>query len=169
MLRLNNEKFKPNDKLKPLETHQTATGFVFNEDMTKVLLIHHKKLNKWLGPGGHVDQDEMPHMAVAREIQEEVGLEVEFLKHPQISPNLNEDTEWLVPTPYVTMLQYIPQNKDQPEHYHYDFSYLMVAIELGLSANVTELKGVGWFTLEEVKKLDTFNIVQSICNELMQE
>jgi hypothetical protein len=45
-------KFVEDKNIRYLETHQTATGFIFNEDFSKILLIHHTKLNKWLGPGG---------------------------------------------------------------------------------------------------------------------
>lgn len=45
----------------------------------KVLLIHHRKLNKWLPLGGHVELDEDPEQAALRETKEESGLDVELL------------------------------------------------------------------------------------------
>jgi 8-oxo-dGTP pyrophosphatase MutT (NUDIX family) len=45
----------------------------------KILLIHHRKLNKWLPLGGHVELDEDPEIAALREAKEESGLEVELL------------------------------------------------------------------------------------------
>ena len=45
----------------------------------KVLLAHHKKLNKWLPVGGHVELDEDTDQALRREVEEETGLEVEFI------------------------------------------------------------------------------------------
>ena len=45
----------------------------------KVLLIHHRKLDKWLPLGGHVELDEDPEQAALREAKEESGLEVELL------------------------------------------------------------------------------------------
>lgn len=35
----------------------------------KVLLIHHKKLNLWLPPGGHIEKNETPDDAVKREFK----------------------------------------------------------------------------------------------------
>ena len=55
----------------------TTCIFVFHE--AKVLLIHHRKLNKWLPLGGHVELDEDPEQAALREAKEESGLEVELL------------------------------------------------------------------------------------------
>jgi 8-oxo-dGTP pyrophosphatase MutT (NUDIX family) len=45
----------------------------------KVLLIHHRKLDKWLPLGGHVELDEDPEFAALREAKEESGLDVELL------------------------------------------------------------------------------------------
>ena len=45
----------------------------------KILLIHHRKLDKWLPLGGHIELDEDPEVAALREAKEESGLEVELL------------------------------------------------------------------------------------------
>ena len=45
----------------------------------KILLIHHRKLNKWLPLGGHVELDEDPEIAALREAKEESGLDVELI------------------------------------------------------------------------------------------
>jgi 8-oxo-dGTP pyrophosphatase MutT (NUDIX family) len=45
----------------------------------QILLIHHRKLNKWLPLGGHIELDEDPESAALREAREESGLEVELL------------------------------------------------------------------------------------------
>ncbi len=45
----------------------------------KILLIHHRKLDKWLPLGGHIELDEDPEQAALREAREESGLEVELL------------------------------------------------------------------------------------------
>jgi 8-oxo-dGTP pyrophosphatase MutT (NUDIX family) len=44
-----------------------------------ILLIHHRKLGKWLPLGGHIELDEDPEMAALREAREESGFEVELL------------------------------------------------------------------------------------------
>jgi 8-oxo-dGTP pyrophosphatase MutT (NUDIX family) len=55
----------------------TVAIFVVHE--RKVLLIHHRNLNKWLPLGGHIELDEDPEIAAVREAREESGLEVELL------------------------------------------------------------------------------------------
>lgn len=55
----------------------TVAIFVVRDE--RVLLIHHRKLDKWLPLGGHVELDEDPEIAALREAKEESGLEVELL------------------------------------------------------------------------------------------
>src|SRR5213595_3804955 len=45
----------------------------------KILLIHHRKLDKWLPLGGHIELDEDPEQAALREAREESGFEVELI------------------------------------------------------------------------------------------
>ncbi len=55
------------------------TVAIFVVQAKKVLLIHHRKLDKWLPLGGHVELDEDPEQAALREAREESGFEVELL------------------------------------------------------------------------------------------
>lgn len=55
----------------------TAAIFVVSDH--KVLVIHHRRLGKWLPLGGHIELDEDPEIAAIREAREESGLEVELL------------------------------------------------------------------------------------------
>ena len=38
--------------------HITSSSFVLDERRTSILFIHHKKLDRWLQPGGHVDDSD---------------------------------------------------------------------------------------------------------------
>jgi 8-oxo-dGTP pyrophosphatase MutT (NUDIX family) len=55
----------------------TVVVFVVRDG--KILLVHHRGLDKWLPLGGHIELDEDPEMAALREAQEESGLDVELL------------------------------------------------------------------------------------------
>lgn len=55
------------------------TVAIFVVYQAKVLLIHHRRLDKWLPLGGHIELDEDPEQAAHREAKEESGLEVELL------------------------------------------------------------------------------------------
>ena len=55
----------------------TVAIFVVHEG--KILLIHHRKLDKWLPLRCHIEPDEDPEIAAVREAKEESGLDVELL------------------------------------------------------------------------------------------
>ena len=64
----------------------TVAIFVVHDG--KILLIHHRQLDKWLPLGGHIELDEDPEEAALREAKEESGLDVELLgeRPPTTSP-----------------------------------------------------------------------------------
>jgi len=64
----------------------TVAIFVVHRD--RVLVIHHRKLDKWLPLGGHIELDEDPEQAALREAREESGLDVELIgeRPPTTSP-----------------------------------------------------------------------------------
>ena len=60
-----------------VERHFTATGYVAHRG--RVLLHWHPKVKAMLPPGGHIEADEDPVIAVLREILEETGLAAEVM------------------------------------------------------------------------------------------
>ena len=59
-----------------MEIHFCATACIVDKENKKILFIHHKKLNKWLFVGGHIEENEDPETAVIREIKEETNLDI---------------------------------------------------------------------------------------------
>lgn len=55
------------------------TVAIFVVHAQQVLLIHHRKLDRWLPLGGHIELDEEPEQAAVREAREESGLDVELI------------------------------------------------------------------------------------------
>ena len=55
------------------------TVAIFVVQDAKVLLVHHRRLGKWLPLGGHIELDEDPETAALREAREESGLEVDLM------------------------------------------------------------------------------------------
>ena len=46
-----------------------ASGYLVKNG--KVLLVHHNKFNKWVPPGGHIEENETPDQAVVRDLKEQ--------------------------------------------------------------------------------------------------
>lgn len=69
------------------EISYTASAFILNRE-NKLLLILHDKLDKYVQPGGHILENELPHEAAIRKVYEETGIRVDI---PIKSPFAKED------------------------------------------------------------------------------
>jgi len=54
--------------------HLTGSAWIVDPTTSKVLLLHHAKLNRWLQPGGHADGEYDLAAVALREAHEESGL-----------------------------------------------------------------------------------------------
>lgn len=148
----------------PLEL--VATGCVLSADRKKVLLIFHKKLQKWTFPGGHVESGEAPHAAAIREVFEETGIEAEVLDHsPDLNLNMATD-EVQLPPPSFVLHEIIPARGSCCQHIHYDFVYFMLAMNEDISPDFAEVEGVQWVPFTDVETFIIFPATKAICRFL---
>ncbi|MCE2983413.1 MAG: NUDIX domain-containing protein [Parachlamydia sp.] len=124
------------------------TASVYIIEKKKVLLIKHPKLNKWLPPGGHIEENEMPHEAARREALEETGMHIEFI--PQENVWIEQWNAKSFERPYLCLLEEIPPFKDQGAHQHIDFVYL--AKPMGTSIPLENISSK-WFDLKQIREL----------------
>ncbi|HCK40876.1 MAG TPA: NUDIX hydrolase [Planctomycetaceae bacterium] len=125
--------------------HITGSAWVLSHDRTKCLLLHHRKLDRWLQPGGHADgQTEIQQVAL-REAEEESGLtQLALLGDCQDLVPLDIDVH-KIPARFDAA-----GNMTEDAHEHHDIRFLVVAganQELVLSEESHDLR---WFTNQEV-------------------
>jgi 8-oxo-dGTP pyrophosphatase MutT (NUDIX family) len=109
-----------------------------NFDGSRVVLVHHAKLNRWVQPGGHCD-GETDVLAVAlREAQEEIGLEVAPLQDGIFDVDVH----------------LIPEYWNTPEHWHYDVRFLLRTDDRMPPQVSAESHAVRWVTLQEAAVLN---------------
>lgn len=89
--------------------HVTASAWILDTTGGSVLLTHHRKLDRWLQLGGHVDGCPDVLAGAAREAREESGLN---LLEPVSAELFDLD------------IHPIPARDDEPEHLHYDARFL---------------------------------------------
>jgi 8-oxo-dGTP pyrophosphatase MutT (NUDIX family) len=144
---------------------------VYILDNQKVLLIFHKKLKKWLPPGGHLEANETPSEAVKREAFEETGLEIGLFLQENVWVQKWNATSFA--RPYLCLLEEVPPFKDQPAHQHIDFVYLGFPLKGDIKENPEESQGLRWFTLDEIEALDrdedVFAETQEILRKILAE
>lgn len=94
-----------------LERHFTASAWLVGAGGRRALLTHHRKLDRWLQPGGHADGDRDLARAALREAEEESGLR-DLVVEPEL---FDLDRHW------------IPERGAEPGHWHYDVRFVVRA------------------------------------------
>ncbi|QDK79459.1 NUDIX hydrolase [Spirosoma sp. KCTC 42546] len=120
--------------------HITGSAWIVSPDRTQTLLIHHRKLDRWLQPGGHADGDPDVAAVALREAQEETGLTSLRLLMPADG----------TPAIFDVDVHQIPARHDVPEHLHYDIRFLLEADPDEPFGVSDEIKNIQWFSLEMV-------------------
>lgn len=145
----------------------TATGYVVNPERTKILVIFHNKLQKWLPAGGHMEPNELPHETAIREVFEETGIKVKIISDDH-DMKMSGENDCQIPRPYAILYQLIPANSKDIEHIHIDFIYAMEAKESELNPKLDEVSKIAWLTKEEILKADCFDSVKGFVNSFLK-
>jgi 8-oxo-dGTP pyrophosphatase MutT (NUDIX family) len=122
-----------------LTGHLTGSSWILNPARTHTVLVLHRKLDRWLNPGGHADGDPDLLAVALREAREESGLTV----RAPAATLFDFDRHW------------IPERPTTPGHWHYDFRFLLEADPAESLQISSESKDLRWFDLAEVPKLNS--------------
>jgi len=118
------------------EGHVTCSAVIGRPGGGSFLLVHHRKLGRWLQPGGHTDSKDADVLQTAlREAREETGL---------LALNTPRGGQ-----PFDVDVHPIPARPGEPAHLHFDLRFLATTSETALKAQDEEVAGARWFTLEE--------------------
>ncbi len=129
----------PNDcwQRSTLEGHITSSAWVLNAERTHALLLHHAKLNRWLQPGGHLDEnDDFPYDGALREAREETGIATLTLASKAL---------------FDVDVHSIPARGAELQHLHYDVRYLVIARDDAVLLSDESL-GFKWLLLTDIIK-----------------
>ena len=119
--------------------HLTGSAWIVSPDRSRVLLTHHRKLDKWLQLGGHADGDPDLLAVALREAREESGLASVRALSVDV---FDVDRHW------------IPPRKADPGHFHYDLRFLLEADPREPLTLSHESKDLAWVELGQVTALN---------------
>jgi 8-oxo-dGTP pyrophosphatase MutT (NUDIX family) len=139
----------------------TVAIFVVHEQ--KVLLIHHRKLDKWLPLGGHIELDEDPEQAALREAREESGIDVELLG--ERPPTTEPGTRALIAPRFLDI------HRISATHEHIGMIYWARPKRGQATLAAEEHHDIRWCSAAELETLQPAmsNAVKWYCRKAMEE
>ncbi|PKL97396.1 MAG: NUDIX hydrolase [Gammaproteobacteria bacterium HGW-Gammaproteobacteria-7] len=114
--------------------HFTGSAWLVSADGARVLLTHHRKLDRWLQPGGHADGDADLARVALCEAEEESGLK-----------GLS-----VVPEIFDLDRHRIPARMDEPEHWHYDVRFVVRTGDDEAFVVSDESHALAWRRIDEI-------------------
>jgi 8-oxo-dGTP pyrophosphatase MutT (NUDIX family) len=127
----------------------TVAVFVVRGD--RVLLHLHRRLERWLPPGGHIEPNELPDSAAVREVLEETGVAVEL-----VGPSENMATGLGQPVQLTRPIGVQLAEIGPDGHQHIDLVYLARGLDDGNDEAT-------WFSAEELDDLELTDEVRQWC------
>ena len=115
--------------------HITGSAWIVDESREYALLVYHKKLDKWLQPGGHCEDEDSVLETAWREATEETGIE-------SIRP--------LDSRIFDVDVHPIPARGSEPGHLHYDVRYLFQADSRQKIIVSPESRAVEWLLMNQI-------------------
>jgi 8-oxo-dGTP pyrophosphatase MutT (NUDIX family) len=139
----------------------TVAIFVVHED--RVLVIHHRKLDRWLPLGGHIELDEDPEQAALRETREESGLDVELLG--ERPPTTGPGTRALIGPRYLDI------HRISDTHEHIGMIYFARPKGGQVTLAQAEHHDIKWCTAEQLESLhpSMSDAVKWYCHAALRE
>jgi 8-oxo-dGTP pyrophosphatase MutT (NUDIX family) len=137
--------------------HFTATAIVVHEQ--KILLMWHKRLQRWMPPGGHMDPNELPEQTAVRECKEETGLDITIEGQWEVDVFTGNTSEgYMQKKPLTMLIENIPASteRNEPAHQHIDFVFLgsLTDPKQALVLQIQEATELRWFTKEQISNLN---------------
>jgi 8-oxo-dGTP pyrophosphatase MutT (NUDIX family) len=121
------------------------TVAIFVVHQARVLLIHHRQLDRWLPLGGHIELDEDPEQAALREAREESGLDVQLVG--ERPPTTGPGTRALIAPRFLDI------HRISETHEHIGMIYWARPRHGRLTLSATEHHDIRWCSAEELDAL----------------
>lgn len=118
--------------------HVTGSAWLVDATGEKVLLTHHRKLDRWFQLGGHADGESDVLKVALREALEESGLET-------VEPHSRDL--------FDIDIHRIPQRGFEPAHWHYDIRFALICRGSEAYTVGEESHDLRWIAVSAVQEL----------------
>jgi 8-oxo-dGTP pyrophosphatase MutT (NUDIX family) len=142
--------------------HITAAAWIVSADRQRVLLTHHRKLNRWLQLGGHADGQWHVEEVALREAREESGLkQFQFVPINGVVMPFDLDVHE-IPACYDAAGELI-----EDAHEHHDIRFLLIASDDAFEVS-DESHDLKWCTPAEVRQLTDEESILRMLHKALQ-
>jgi 8-oxo-dGTP diphosphatase len=118
---------------RPATPPMHLVSYVVLIDGPQLLLVDHRNAQLWLPAGGHVEPDEHPRLAAARELQEELGVALEQPAGPPRMLTISDTVGLTAGHTDVSLWYVVPVSSQRP-----------------LQWDRGEFQGVRWFGFDDL-------------------
>ena len=136
--------------------HFCASVILMDPETKKILLVRHKKFDKWVQPGGHIEEEETPEECAVRETYEETGIKVRLLGN-----RFPREDDFIRPLA-------VQKNRNKEGYMHIDFVYLAVPLTHEIDYSNPENTDIKWFTRNELENISVFNDIKITMDYILE-
>lgn len=152
--------FENQDELydrKFLPAHYTASGFIMNEELTKVLFAYHNIYDSFAWSGGHNDGDQDFLRVAIKEAKEETGVE-----------NFTPLTDEIDALDVLHVKRHLKRGKFVSDHLHFNVTYILIADENEETRiKADENSAVKWISIDELDEYVSEKDMMVVYNKLI--
>jgi 8-oxo-dGTP pyrophosphatase MutT (NUDIX family) len=120
--------------------HVTGSSWLVDRSGQRVLLTHHRKLNRWFQLGGHADGDSDVQQVAMNEAREESGI---------------SDLQLWSPFLFDIDIHLIPARRAEPAHFHYDCRFVLHATKEETFRVSEESHDLQWIHIDQLESVTT--------------
>jgi len=120
--------------------HLTSSGFILNEALDKVLMVHHNLYGTWAWTGGHADGEHDLLAVALKEAKEETGVS-----------NIRPLSTEMMSLDILPVWRHEKRGEPISTHLHLNVSFILLASESdALQIKEDENSGVAWISVSEL-------------------
>lgn len=117
--------------------HFTGSALVVDPSTDRVLVLFHRKLQRWLQPGGHADGNANMPATALREATEETGIDGLRVVLPVVDLDIHE-----------------VRPPGEPAHLHLDLRFLVLAPARAMPTGNHESEALRWVAFDELPDVE---------------